>query len=546
LTVVNHDAQSAAGVILSESVPVNTTFVGSTSDWSCAVGAAAGAICQHMVGNLASNATAAVPFIVKVNQLLPAGVAQLSNVAHVSDSTTTNIDTSSDTTLVAAAPDLNLTQDDGGVSAKPGDTIVYTLLYANRGNQAATGVTIRETVPANTVFAPSASTPGWDCVDRTCTYPVGALAGGATDATGTIAFAVQVNTLVPIGVSQVTNVATIDDDGNNGNDLSPADNTATDATPLIVAFALTATKQDILAIDADGNQVVSPGDTLEYLVTIHNAGNSAVSNVNFQDPLDIHTNLIAETPIQTSQGNVISGTNPSERIVQVAVGTMAADVDVQIRFRVKINNALPGGVSEIVNQGVVKSDELADVLTDDPNVSGSEDATHTALITALALHATLTDYLFADVDNDNKVSGGDLLLYRLTVANVGNIGATDLFIDDAPDAHSLLVAGTVRTDRGVIVTGNLPGDTRVRIHLNAGLQSGERATISFQVKIAQAITVAQLVNQAQLTIPQAGSQATVLSDDPDTAQIEDATVTPIGSQLSAPTNLIYLPLINKR
>lgn len=545
LTFTNRGNQVATGVILSETVPAYTTFAGNANDWSCKVGDAPGTVCQHSIGNLASGATGFVQFRVKVDPVLPAGVTQLSNVAHIGDGEIANVDTSSDATTLNAAPDLSLTEDDGGVVAKPGDTIIYTLHYANQGNRAATGVVIHETVPTNTLFAPNASTPGWNCVDRTCTYELSGLPGGG--ASGVIRFAVQVNTLLPVGINQLTNTAMIHDDGNNGNDLNPANNVATDTTPLSVAFALTATKQATLVVDVGGNQVVDPGDTLEYLVTLHNNGNSAVSNLNFQDPLDANIHLAPGMIVQTSQGTVISGNNASDRTVQVALGTLAAGADAQVRFRATVNNTVPGGVSEIVNQGVIKSNELADLLTDDPNVEGSHDATRTPLVTTLALRATLKDYLFADLDHDNKVSAGDLLLYRLTVSNVGNIGVTNLFVDDAPDPHSTLVVGTVHTDRGEVITGNAPGDTHVRVHLNSGLQSGESAIISFQVKIAQDINVTQLANQAQITVSEGGTQAIVLSDDPDTAQPEDATITPLGRPLpNLVGDKVYLPLLNKR
>ena len=188
---------------------------------------------------------------------------------------------------------------------------------------------------------------------------------------------------------------------------------------------------------------------------------------------------------------------------------------------------------------------MPDLFTDDPDIVGDSNATQTNVTTQVILRATLLDYLLADADNDNKVSSGDTLLYRLTISNSGNTNATDLLINDTPDPHSTLVAGSLRTDRGAIVTGSATNDTSVQVHLENGLAVGESVTLSFQVKVNKGITVGQLVNQASITAKQGTTQITGVSDDPDTTQSNDATVTPLGAFVPPPTTNFYLPLIRR-
>ena len=69
-------------------------------------------------------------------------------------------------TPVEAAPDLQVAKEDLGISAAPGDSVVYVLSYANVGNQGATGTAISETVPANTTFNGVASTAGMELSRR--------------------------------------------------------------------------------------------------------------------------------------------------------------------------------------------------------------------------------------------------------------------------------------------------------------------------------------------------------------------------------------------
>ncbi|HEX9638539.1 MAG TPA: hypothetical protein VGB99_13455 [Acidobacteriota bacterium] len=108
--------------------------------------------------------------------------------------------------------------------ALPGQTIVYTLSYANVGNQNAVNVTIMDTVPANTTFNAGMSDPGWTgCINgdpggTMCSFSVGALTAGAPSQQ--IAFAVDVNNPFPAMTTVVVNTAEIIDDGSNGPDPS--------------------------------------------------------------------------------------------------------------------------------------------------------------------------------------------------------------------------------------------------------------------------------------------------------------------------------------
>jgi uncharacterized repeat protein (TIGR01451 family) len=161
------------------------------------------------------------------------------------DSTVTP--TLSDVTICftdTAVPDLSITVSDGGISAAPGGTVAYTLTYANSGSRDSMGVVITETVPANTTFNSAASTAGWSCTPSgnagsTCTLAVGALAAASGNRTAT--FAITVANPVPGGVTQISDTASIADDGTNGADPTPVDNTGSDTTPVLSGLFYTIT-----------------------------------------------------------------------------------------------------------------------------------------------------------------------------------------------------------------------------------------------------------------------------------------------------------------
>ena len=160
--------------------------------------------------------------------------------------------------------------------------ITYTLSYANNGNQDATGVVLSDTVPAGTTFNAGASTAGWVCVPGTgagsvCTLPIGALAAGAS---GSAIFAVTVDNPVPPGFTLVANTATVADDGTNGTDPTPGDNTSSDTTPVNGPSnpSLDALKEVEIVSDLNGNQLADPGEVLRYTVTVINDGDTVIEN----------------------------------------------------------------------------------------------------------------------------------------------------------------------------------------------------------------------------------------------------------------------------
>lgn len=238
LSFTNTGNGDAYGVVITETVPAGTTFnaAASTVTWVCLPDINAGSTCTLGPVDLIVGVADTVIFGVTVNNPVASGVTQIANTASIADDGTGGVDPTpgdnndSDTTTVSAFPDFAIDKDDGGASPAPGDTVVYTLNFANNGNQGAEGVVLSETVPTHTVFDPASSSPGWSCTPDNqagsdCTYTAGSLPGGG--ATGVADFAVIIDNPTPPGVSHISNTASITDDWLNGSDLNPTDNTDT-------------------------------------------------------------------------------------------------------------------------------------------------------------------------------------------------------------------------------------------------------------------------------------------------------------------------------
>jgi uncharacterized repeat protein (TIGR01451 family) len=233
--------RDANNVVITETIPANTVFNAGASDagWSCPGGTTAGNTCTLAVGSiLAGGSGGSAIFAVTVVSPVPAGVTQISNIATIADDGLFGVDgntannTSTVNTSLNAAINLSISKSDGNTGATAGQNITYTLTYANSGNKGATGVVIHETVPANSTFNAGASTAGWSCAAITagsaCTFNVGNLAGGAGSS---VQFVVTVDNPVPGGTTQISNTATINDDGANGADADAGNNSSNDTTP---------------------------------------------------------------------------------------------------------------------------------------------------------------------------------------------------------------------------------------------------------------------------------------------------------------------------
>ena len=229
ITVDNAGNQDGTGVVVNDSFPTNV-LTNVTASNGGVVDPLLGTINWNL-GALAASGSVTLTVTADVLDPVGAGINDFTNTVSVTDDLANGPDptpadnTGSDTDTLDAAPDLQLTIDDGGISTTPDGTVVYTLDYTNVGDQDATGVVITQTLPANTTFDPANSTPGWvDQGGGSYTLNVGDLDVGQT---GSVFFAVKVNGSLPPGYDQLVAPADIADDGSNGLDQNPADNSDT-------------------------------------------------------------------------------------------------------------------------------------------------------------------------------------------------------------------------------------------------------------------------------------------------------------------------------
>jgi uncharacterized repeat protein (TIGR01451 family) len=164
--------------------------------------------------------------------------------------------------------DLAISKDDDQTTVLPGERVTYTLSVSNVGILPATGVVISDTLPTQGIAFVSASDGG--TLDAgTVTWPSFDLAAGAT-VTRTVT--IQVNNPLSAGVDSITNTATVADDGTNGPDLTPEDNTTSDID--------TVDATPDLHIEKDDNGFsTTPGGVITYTLTYTNLGHQYARGV---------------------------------------------------------------------------------------------------------------------------------------------------------------------------------------------------------------------------------------------------------------------------
>ncbi|MBK8111119.1 MAG: DUF11 domain-containing protein [Saprospiraceae bacterium] len=193
--------------------------------------------------------------------------ANLINTASVTTTQVPGPTTDTATTPVTQSPSLTITKDQTGgpnpITAA-GQTIDYTIVVTNTGNQTQTGVNVSDVLPgggAGTLSGPteSVSSNGNLNIGETWTYTISYTATQADIDAG----ANLVNT-ASVTTTQV-----------------PGPTTDTATTPVTQSPSLTITKDQT----SGPNPITAAGQTIDYTIVVTNTGNQTQTGVNVSDVL---------------------------------------------------------------------------------------------------------------------------------------------------------------------------------------------------------------------------------------------------------------------
>ncbi len=224
--------------------------------------------------------------------------------------------TDGDAFLVRILPSaaLSITKTADVAIVDPGNKITYTLAYKNYGELDATGASLAETVPANTVFRPTQSSPGWSCTPdanagAACTLALGTVPVGAS---GTAIFTVRVKNNVSASGGAINNTAC----------AQPGANCASVSTPTTAA--------PILSITKTANfPNAKPGNVLSYTIKAFNTGNQDAAPVTLTDT--VPPNSVFDAANSTA-GWSCAPNNSAGSVCTFPVGTLATGDHATVTF----------------------------------------------------------------------------------------------------------------------------------------------------------------------------------------------------------------------
>jgi len=468
--------QAAANVTLSEVVPASATFSskGSSPGWNCL-----GRNCTLLLGTVGPAASLTRTFAIRIDAALPAGTSTFDNTARVMDDGANGPEpslknnTASDSTPLdrtRARPDLSITKDDGGAHVRPGQVVTYSLRASNLGPLGASGVILREMVPAHSTFVAKGSSAGWSCPDgsvagTSCSLALGILDGGGPGSSRSATFAVRAVSRFPAGIESLSNTVRIEDDGTNGPDADLANNSATDLTPLDgVAPNLRVAKR----FDSSSGHL--PGEVMVWFLLWENTGNQDAPNVTLSDAIPPYTTFVAK---ESSPGWTCAPGAATQTICTRALGTVPAGSGGEAVLALRIATPFPAGVETLTNCA-----ELGNKIIRAPTACSE-----------VPIVAD-PDLFLTKSDGGISTRAGQTVAYVLQYQNRGNQGSRGVGIEETLPEHTTFEAA-----------GSTPGWTCTGRTCKLGvadLPAGDSGSVTFAVRLDASIPqgITQIVNAA--------------------------------------------------
>ncbi len=143
-----------------------------------------------------------------------------------------------------------------------------------------------------------------------------------------------------------------------------------------------------------------------------------------------------------------------------------------------------------------------------------------------ALYATKRADLAEDLNGDGVIDPGDSLRYTMLVTNFAPVPMFGVDYVEIIDPHVRLIPGSWEVTKGNVTTRDFEG-IEVLAYLLGSLNPDEVVIFSFEVRVPYdlASSVNELVGQG---IIYADTTSPIVTDNPDTMFLQDATRTPIG------------------
>ncbi len=453
ITLTNAGPDNATGVTVTDLLPPGLSFVASTAT----VGTYDPISGVWSVGSLASLGNATLTITARVES---AGVK--TNVAEVTtadqfdiDSTPgNNVATEDDFASVAVTPasaDLSLEKTVSTSTPNVGSQVTFTLTVRNAGPDAASNVVVADPLPSGlslVSFDPSVGS--FD--PSTGTWTIATIAVGAN---ATLELVATVDTLNDkTNIAEITSSSQLDPDSTPGNFASDEDDIASvTLSPQLVDLALAKSIDD---------PVPNVGDTVEYTLTLSNAGPSTATGVIVTDQLSSGTTFVSSTP---SQGTYNATTGVW------TVGTVPPGATPTLLIRAIVLNVRRG-----TNTAEISAADQTDIDSIPGNASVTEDDYAEVEFVTQTADLSLTK----SVDNSSP-DRGENVTFTINLTNSGPNAATNVDVRDRLPAGLQFVSaspsvGTYDSTSGLWTIASINNGDQATLVIVALVTSGAAAT----------------------------------------------------------------------
>ncbi len=388
---------------------------------------------------------------------------------------------------VAPKPSYDVSKTVDKTSAKPGDTINYTITAKNTGNVDLTNVKINDTLPAyyseasETVNAPSAISGS---IVKNGSITISKLPVGGT-ATVKISYKIKGESAFDCGkTTTITNKVTSSTDQDKTEDMTDNNQVSTDVTYTCKPAEKHPSYDLVKTVSPTGT--VKLGDTLTYTLKFTNTGDEDLTNVVIKDNLPAEVEWTSVKIAGTNASGLPTGdgwgTNLLANGITISKVSVGGNVVVTITTKVKSDavTATKCGTNSktFTNSATSKTDQK----TDQANNADEDNANNNSVSNQVTVDKTCkSSYdVIKSVDKD-AAKPGDTLTYTLLVKNTGETDLTNVKVVDKLPANVTYVNDSTTVNGTKVADGVIEDGLTIKT-----LQQGATATVKFQVKIAVA------------------------------------------------------------
>ncbi len=295
-------------------------------------------------------------------------------------------------TDVIAGPSL-VVEKLGPTKSYSGDIIIYTIKITNIGNETAYNITLEDNLDPNLILV--STTPSGNQSDGKIVWSLGTL---SKDEVFTVFVTAKVKDGVPNGTRLVNTAVAIWEDEDGGLYTNSS-------TWITTVYTL-----PVIDITKIGPSSASPGQEIEYTISITNLGGTPAYNINVSDILPPGTSYVSASPTPSAIGSAY---------VNWTIAELLPGQNVVIRLTIRTPDSVGDTCIDLINN--------VSVSWADPKgaIKRSWDI-YTTRVCSLPL-------LTIDKAGDTIGSLGEELHFVITVSNIGGSPAQNVVIwDDLP------------------------------------------------------------------------------------------------------------------